>query len=390
MQIFGAEEIQAAYRNILAQLQNFVDVNGSIDLQKISSLKFKDKCDASLFELLLSYMIKAESISPGSPDIIIGKLLSQDSTDSSALAFNRDSLDQLLSTFAKDREKSLIHDALTTAGLHGKIILSPNLTNGEQDLVELNTGSFFTDVQPVFNLKSTKFFDPRILCIDGFIESVSEIHRVLQDASQSKETIIMFLRGLSDEVIHTLKANYDRGTLAVIPVIVKYDLEGANLLNDIATAAGGDVVSSLKGQLISLIDISSCPRARVVDITSSGVLMENDEASAVVDQHIRNLQEKILESSVEAAKEIISRRIQSLGTRRVTIRLRDTQNKAQRTFMIDRCLRAVKSAASFGIGRWNNRCYPLASIKAGQEYSKKFASSILDLGAVIAHPAAET
>lgn len=390
MLIFNAEEIQAAYKNVLTQLKVFVDTNGTIDLQKIASLKFKDKCDTALFELLLSYMVKAESVSPGSPDIIIGKLLSHAAQDSIAVTFNRDSLDQLLSTFAKTQEKSLILDALTVAGLHGKIILSPNLTNGDQDLVELSTGSFFTEVQSVFSLKSTKFFDPKILCIDGFIESVSEIHRVLEDAAQSKETIIMFLRGLSDEVTHTLKTNYDRGTLAVIPVIIKYDLEGANLLNDIATVAGGDVISSLKGQLISLIDISLCPRVQTVDITSSGVLIENSATALSVDRHIYNLQEKILESNLDATKEIISRRVQSLGTRRVTIRLRDTQNKAQRTFMIDRCLRAVKSAATFGVGQWNGRSYPLASVKAGSEYAKKFTSSVCDLGVVIAQPAAAT
>ena len=381
--VYSAEEIQAAYLKILDQIKTFVKQTNFFDLQKISSLKFQDRCESILFELLLSHLIKAESVSPGSPDIFIDLLLSGSVTDVKTAVFNKDSLEKVLATFADTKEKDLIYDALILAGLHGKIVLSPNPANGDTDLVELTSGSFFQDVQPVFSLKSTKFLNPKVLCIDGYIESVSEIHRILEDASKSKETIIVFLRGLSDEVVHTLKVNYDRGTLAVIPVITKYDLDGVNLLNDIAVVSGGDVVSSLKGQLISTVDISTYPRVQCIDITTSGVLIENVKTAHAVDFHINQLQKKILETEFDATKEMIAKRIQNLGMRRVTIRLRDDRNKAKKSFMIDRCLRAVKSASTHGIGDWAGRYYPLASFKIGSVFMQKFKESIVNLGAMV-------
>lgn len=383
--VYKHEEIQTAFSAVRGSVTKFMlDSSPDSGLQAISSLKFQKNSEARIFELLMSHAIKAEAVAPGSAEILF-KLLSGDAPiDSSVLPLSSHNIDQLLSTFSKGSIKNIVKSALEMAGLHGKIVLSAVPVNGENEVVELNSGSFFSDVQPAFSLKSSKFLNPKVLCIDGFIESVSEVHRILENASKSQETIIMFLRGLSDEVIHTLKVNYDRGTLSVVPVITKYDLDGVNLLNDIAVVSGGDVVSSLKGQLISAIDISSSPRVDVVDITSSGVLIENSKTAAAIDLHIFQLQQKLISQEHSASQELLAKRIQSLGTNRVSIKLLDDHNRSKKSFMIDRCLRAVKSASTYGICECMGKIYPYSSIRSANFYYQQLKELIENLGCIVA------
>jgi hypothetical protein len=224
-----------------------------------------------------------------------------------------------------------------------------------------------------------------LVCIDGFIESVSEIHRVLEDAASYKDTIILFVRGLSNEVLHTLKINYDRGSLQVIPVLVKYDLLGANMLNDVAVINFSDVISSNKGQLISNIDITNFPRVESVDVTSTGILIENSNASKTIDAHIKRLQEKIINSDNQYEKDILEKRIQNLGMNRITIRLKEEENKKLKSFEIDRAIRAIKDARTYGVGELSARLLPYSGIKSGFFYAEKFLKDVESLGAVISN-----
>jgi chaperonin GroEL (HSP60 family) len=335
-----------------------------------------------VFKLLNTYFLKSELSSPDSYKVLLQTLLGENTSYEGKL-FEKSDLTPLLQSYTDDDTANLVVNALELTGLRGKIILSSHTVNGTSDLLEINNGSFFEDVIPAYSLKATKFLNSKVVCIDGFIESVSEIHRVLNDAAASKENVVIFSRGMADEVIHTMKVNYDRGTVTAIPVIVKYDLLGSNLLNDIAIASGTDVVSNLKGQLISTIDISEIPRVDSIDVTSTGVLIENKSTDVTIDRHIVFLQKKINSAANDAEKSILTKRLQSLGTKRATIRLKESKDKLKRSFEIDQCLRAIKSATTHGVTMWNNMCMPLASVKAGIFYAKQFEKTVDDLGAMI-------
>ena len=99
------------------------------------------------------------------------------------------------------------------------------------------------------------------------------------------------------------------------------------MLNDVAVINFSDVISSNKGQLISNIDIANFPRVESVDVTSTGTLIENSNASKTIDAHIKRLQEKIINSDNQYEKDILEKRIQNLGMNRITIRLKEEENK---------------------------------------------------------------
>ena len=103
--------------------------------------------------------------------------------------------------------------------------------------------------------KSIELYDVDVLMIDGIIESVGEIHHILEEYSKTRRPIVIFARGFSEEVIATIVVNKARGALNLVPVQVPYDVDGINMLNDIAVICNSDLVSSLKGELISSISI---------------------------------------------------------------------------------------------------------------------------------------
>lgn len=383
--VYDATAINVATKNVVDFLISFCRNENTADcMQRLQGHKPHNECEKRVFQLLLTYLNKAEITSAGGYEGFLACLKKEES-DLISFSLTTSNIDRLLSSFVKDSSKELLKDCFDTVGLHGKIVLSQHPVNGEEAIVELNTSCYFPDLIPAFEVKSTKYLNPRLVCIDGFIESVSEIHRVLEDASSYKDTIILFARGLSNEVLHTLKINYDRGSLQVIPVLVKYDLLGANMLNDVAVINFSDVISSNKGQLISNIDIANFPRVESVDVTSTGTLIENSNASKTIDAHIKRLQEKIINSDNQYEKDILEKRIQNLGMNRITIRLKEEENKKLKSFEIDRAIRAIKDARTYGVGELSARLLPYSGIKAGFFYAKKFLKDVETLGAVISN-----
>ena len=382
--LYDVEAIRKANKNVIDFIKTYSQNNkNSTDcLQRLQSFKPKVDCEARIFQLLLSYLNKAESVSAGGCEGFLAGIQNvEPNLDNFSLTISN--LDSLLASFVDEHSKELLKDCFDMIGLHGKIVLSQHPVNGEISIVELNNSCYFPDLIPAFEIKSTKYLNPRLICIDGFIENVSEIHKILEDAATLKETIVLFVRGLSNEVSHTLKVNYDRGSLQVIPVIVNYDLLGANMLNDVAVINFSDVISSNKGQLINNINITDFARVEAVDITSTGTLIENSRAQIVIDAHIKRLQEKIINSSNQYESDILEIRIQNLGMNRITIRLKEEENKKLKSFEIDRAIRAIKDARTYGVGEINSKLLPYSGIKAGLFYAEKFLKDVEALGAII-------
>ena len=67
--------------------------------------------------------------------------------------------------------------------------------------------------------------DVKVLIIDGMIESIGEIHHVLEKAASEKNPIVMFVRSMADDVRSTLSLNVKRGTIDLIPVEVGFNEE---------------------------------------------------------------------------------------------------------------------------------------------------------------------
>ena len=211
--------------------------------------------------------------------------------------------------------KEIAEYCMNHAGLDGKI----SVTHGESlTKVILSSGyDFKISPPPAFILSSGSqdwtLFNFVPILIDGIIETVGEIHHILEKCSNEKIPAVIFCRGMSEEVIATLAANYKRKTLNIIPVVVPVDMASINMLKDIAVITGNDITSSLKGELISKIAIEEINTAKKAIIKNGAVKIIDEKNALSVLVHTRALARQRNEEYIPEKITLLNNRIKNLS-----------------------------------------------------------------------------
>jgi len=379
--LYRKEDISLHLRYVIETTYQYMSAtkNSIQDLNKLRFV-FEEECQKKLFDILSTYLIKSEYSSPLSSDLFI-KFLKSNLRKTKNKIFKKEDLNNLISTITNDEIGDLVKQAVNLSGFRGKI--TAGISHNDSSFVELTRGFTFENLKTLFDLKNLDLRDVKIICVDGFVESVSEIHHLLEKISETKESVVFFARGFSNEVVHTLKVNFDRKTVIFIPVTVPYDLEGANILNDIAVISGSDVISSLKGQLINSANIDDYQRVDSVVFSGKDIVIINKNSSSRVDKHIRFLQNKIENSENDASSDILSKRIKRLGSIQANIFVSKSENSKSKLLSLDRCIRAIKSATTYGVVEIDNLMYPNSSVESAKFYLDKFTKSIEEIGCIV-------
>jgi len=119
----------------------------------------------------------------------------------------------------------------------------------KEDSFSLNLSYDYDFFNPMNNVT---FRDYKFIIINGYIESVGEVHHLFTKANETKIPYVIFCYGMSEEVKHNIMVNNKRGSFVVLPVSLDSNDENTlNILNDIAVLHDGDIVSSDMGQTIS-------------------------------------------------------------------------------------------------------------------------------------------
>ena len=163
--------------------------------------------------------------------------------------------------------------------------------------------------------------------------------------------MIIVAQGFEEEVVATLKANQDRGIFNVIPLRMQPDLDGLNVMNDLASVAGTDIVSSLKGEILTFKSYEDIPTVDNIRVTPSTLTIQNTATRGQVGAQVRLLFDKRSQSHVvEDISNLYDKRIQSLLAHSVTIRLPNMAKSANDSarVKIDIALRTNKSLMSYG------------------------------------------
>ena len=150
------------------------------------------------------------------------------------------------------------------------------------------------------------------LVVDGIIESVSEIHHILEIYSRNKKRLCIIARGFQEEVVSTLATNFLRKTLNCIPVAVPSNLNTINTFKDIAIVSGADMISSLKGETISSIKPEQIGKVDYVTLNFNKMLINNKHRIKAVHRHTLNLRKKC-EGQNEEIRKLLEKRIVSLS-----------------------------------------------------------------------------
>jgi len=247
----------------------------------------------------------------------------------------------------------VVFETIKLAGLEGKVYIESGRQNNF--VIERKTGYNFK-VRPFkFFLDSSSASwerqEVRILLVDGVIEQVSEIDQLLNTALITKQPGVIIARGFSEEVIATLKVNFDKGLLDVLPVRINSDLESINILNDLASVCGCDVISSLKGEMICMAKWENLPIIQRIRCLPGMISIEHSKTKNQVTAQIRHLLSRRLDNSnIEDVTTLIDERIKCLTSEAVIVRLpniTDLENQTIRA-KFDTSLRSVKSILNNG------------------------------------------
>lgn len=398
MEVYTSEDIERGLRHVNASIQDLVQrdarciitrVHGKpvihSSMQVIFNLKHPNLVERKIHELVMTHAMAAEKLGPGGfrrlLELLPNYISGQCEGTNQVIPYHpsRQDLDRVVaqySTLGKSKIVAMIHQALHLGGFGGCIIVEK--TSSLVPSVELVRGYTF-DLQQILPIDFS-FIKPRVVCIDGHVEEVAELHHLLESAASAREPCVLFIRGVSEDVKHTLKVNYDRGSLRVVPVGVRFDFEGMNTLVDIAMVTGGDLVSSLKGDLISNIKFEEIPCVEQVTMFHGKVVIIVPRARKAIVDHVAHLRQRRAEELIDDKASLLDKRIRSLSPNHVVIRLPDDKDFVINSQAIDYTLRAVRSAIEHGIDNDGNL---VATELAARYHAQQCVRSLLTLGCVL-------
>jgi len=343
-------------------------------LQHLFCKRFSDKKTQKLFEIILDFAEKSERSCPGAGSEMI-KIFSGISLE---LSLKKDvpktkkdlekEIDRLNLTL---KSSSLLKEVLTLCHAHTRIKLKKSIN--DKTFIE-SSNSYHFNVESLVKQKRSHIKSLKAVCIDGFVEDVSELHHLFQHFSTNEtgRPLAIFCRGMSDDVLNTISVNNNRESLTCFPFKVQFDVENVNTLVDIAVVAGCDVVSCLKGELISSINVSNLRDIDSMLIINDGILLKNSRTTDVVRSHIDRLKKKA-EDSREESKEFIFKRIKSLSANSIDIAIPDDINFYSFSQEIDEGIRLITAAMSKRID----------AEKHAKEFSVKLEAVINNIGEIL-------
>ena len=338
-------EISSIITDLYDDLDMIIGSSKSITsslIQKYIHFKSDNIHDNIIKPILLDATIRSEMLGAGSGDLCL-KMIShiiKNTRCHDNFPIDSMMLERKIKLMAKNPNRSDIVKLIklnTVGNLQEKIMISLldkmsssspiflEKTNSIDSRIEHMSGfTFEIGVSSNYIQNGTWCFnDVRCFVIDGFIESVSEIHHLLESASQNNMPHVIFARHISEDVDSTLLYNFKRGTLNIIPVSVGFDENTLNILNDISICTGSELVSSLKGDLISAAVQNDPAIVRKITISKNTISIVAKDNSMIKSQ-LRYLNDKRMKSTEHKQVdlvEIFDKRIKSLSSGKIEIKI---------------------------------------------------------------------
>jgi len=302
---------------------------------------------------------------------------------------NMEDIQECVNSASKSQRISdMILEAVELAGLEGNI-LPAGSSNGKYS-VELVSGyNFPVTTYPLFTDEENGRWgrgNVRVLVIDGVIERASEIHKILNEAHKNKSPHLLIARGYGEEVIATIAANK---SLDICPIRIPYEIESINHIADIAIVSGTDIISTMKGDMVSSLDYGSLKIVDKVICTQKNLNIINSKSSQGVANHISELYKKRENTHVEEMSEFLNMRLKSLNSHTVHIRLgsKTEQEKLKELEAADFALRIVKGIIDKGTVTVKelgfNEKMPTTSVLSAVFHSLSLAKSLASVECAI-------
>lgn len=255
----------------------------------------------------------------------------------------------VLAASRSKRLSEMVLEAVELAGLEGNII--PGGSPNGQYFVELVSGyNFPVSTYPLFTEEDKGRWgrgEVRVMVVDGVVEKASELHKIFTECFENGKPLLLVARGYGEEVIGTIAANKK---LDICPIRIPWELESINFITDISVVCGSQIVSTMKGDMVSSVKYEELPVVDRVICTKEKLNILNSATTKSVSDHVSHLTKKLEETSVEEMSDFIAKRIKSLNSHTVHLRLgsRTEPEKLRELESVDYALRIVKGIIDKG------------------------------------------
>jgi chaperonin GroEL len=215
---------------------------------------------------------------------------------------------------------NMIASVMDSVGKDGVLTVEESNTMGlEKEVVE---GMQFDNgyisqymITDTASMKAT-LENPYILITDKKISAVAEILPVLEKMAQGgKKDVVIIAEDIDGEALATLVVNKLRGVLNVLAVKAPgFGDRRKEMLNDIATLTGGEVISSDLGHKLEETELTSLGQARKVESDKDNtVIVEGKGSANAIKARISQIKKQIETTTSEYDKEKLNERLAKLS-----------------------------------------------------------------------------
>ncbi|MEK9789228.1 MAG: hypothetical protein VW380_02015 [Candidatus Woesearchaeota archaeon] len=254
---------------------------------------------------------------------------------------NKEDYHNLIKNIDSENIKEIITKVFINSDFEDKIYVEKH--NSVETIIKRSNNLFFDiefDIDFLCNQEKWEAIDYRYIIIDGYIDKVSEIHHLLHEASESKDPYVIFCKGMHEEVKKTIIYNNLRKTINVFPISFSTNEESVNILNDIASCHDGNIISSYKGDVISVEVRKELQIGNKITINKKGFYIEclnqkrKERQLKYIDTKIKNLTDH------DPNKKYLKMRSRNLNSKKITIFL-STHISNNEKIDLDRCLKKI-------------------------------------------------
>ena len=354
-------------------------------------LRTSDPVQNAILDVLEQYVLKSESIGVNSGiDIVKNVFSGKKIKDINTLEYEMSSsryprtgdFEKMILDLFDEKYRELLLTVLKNAETDGNIFLKRE--HVVKTVLEKMDGYVFNLDSPI---KKMNFDERNVKCfiVDGFIESVGEIHHILEDLSKNNVPGIVFARNFANDVVTTIQHNKAIGRMNVLPIQVRFDLEELNTLVDIAMISAGDLVSSDKGDLIRAIATDSVPYLERVMFKNGKLVMINTRTSKTVKQHLNNLRIRAADAD-EVRRKMLEGRMATLSTNCLKISIPIGKQHDDVESVLDSFLRLVRTCLLHGVVSVDGSVIPVTTYVASNVFTRRFEKMMMEnlAGAMLA------
>ena len=311
--------------------KNFIYGNKNIiDSSALNYLNCNDNNKEKLFfikGMIRNQFDKCEKIYPYLGDMFINMFFKEKNIRKNykQFKFNKELKKEFLKTIEDDTIKEICNIYFDNFSLENTVNIEKYFENNIKIVKKSDINfkidfdeEFFTNVKTITNYK--------VILLDGYIQSVGEIHHVLNDSNVNNKNYIIFCYGMSGEVRQTILKNNKMKRTHVYPISFSLKEENINILHDISVLHNGaNVISAQSNQTISqcFSNYSEIKEGKKISISKSSFLIKPACSKIEISNHRKFLQNRILKSNNEKNSEILQNRIKRFSTKNITIYIPD-------------------------------------------------------------------